>query len=267
MHRSGTTLLASALSSSGGVSGLSNTNVRMGEGQFLQDVYLPGYEMGGVTGWAFDERAYLTEKDAHPSWQTRELWDSWSPYWDLSAPVLLEKTPLNITKTRFLQALFPHASFVIITRHPLTQALAIMKWYPDIPGKLGRRFDLLFEHWLRAHEALRADVGHLDDVTIVRYEDITRDPVAVATYLDDRLNLTVDKAEFAAFDTERAREYERRWDGRARGKAAPDRPLPLSWVTSLALSSAAPRIRARFEERVNALGYSMDDAGAAENWD
>ncbi|WP_221583748.1 sulfotransferase [Microbacterium sp. G2-8] len=262
MHRSGTTLLASAISRSPGVSGLTNTNVVMDEGQFLQTVYRPGYEMGGVTRWALDKHAYLTESDATAT-DLAALWSSWSPYWDLSAEMLVEKTPLNITKTRYLQAVFPRSSFVIITRHPITQALAVMKWAPSQKEKLGLRFDLLIENWLRAHEALQRDLPQLEDATVIRYEDITKDPLAVGQTLRDALGIDLDLAPFRAYDPDRARVYETRWAGRKTMSAAPDLRKSREIIASLLLLHHGSRLKARFEDRVNALGYSLDDLTTA----
>ncbi len=46
------------------------------------------------------------------------LLSAWSPYWDLGREVLLEKTPSNLLKMRYLQALFPTAHFIILERQP-----------------------------------------------------------------------------------------------------------------------------------------------------
>lgn len=266
MHRSGTTLLASAISKSPGVSGLTNTDVVMDEGQFLQTVYSPGYEMGGVTRWALDERAYLTEADAKDG-HLASLWDSWSPYWNLSAQMLVEKTPLNITKTRYLQAVFPRSTFVIITRHPITQALAVMKWAPKRMEKLGSRFDFLIENWVRAHEALKKDLPLLHDATVIRYEDITKDPLAIGQTLREALRIDLDLAPFRAYDSTRARVYETRWAQRTRLSAAPDRTKRDEVLMSLLLLHHGRRLKKRFEDRVNALGYSLDDLSTAYDVD
>src|ERR671935_179621 len=68
--------------------------------------------------------------------------EEWSAHWDLEKPVLLEKSPPNLLKTRFLQALFPGARFVVILRHPIPVALATARWRET------RRLHRLIEHWL-----------------------------------------------------------------------------------------------------------------------
>ena len=37
----------------------------------------------------------------------------------MSEPVLVEKSPPNLVRTRFLQALFPDARQIVVTRHPI----------------------------------------------------------------------------------------------------------------------------------------------------
>jgi len=62
---------------------------------------------------------------------------------------------------RFLQALFPHAFFVFIVRHPVTVTLATRKWR--------RRASLpkLMENWFLGHEVALADLALLQRVHLV----------------------------------------------------------------------------------------------------
>ena len=189
LHRSGTTLLARILGGHPEVSGFADTGVPEDEGQHLQRVYPPAKVFGGPGRFGFDERAHLTEASPLVGEGSRErLLAAWSPHWDLSRPLLVEKSPPNLLKTRFLQALFPEASFVVLARHPVAVSLATAKW------RQTRRYDRLVEHWLHCHELFEADRPHLERVHVLLYEDLVRDPAAALAGVLGFLGLEGDAA-------------------------------------------------------------------------
>src|SRR6185437_9234347 len=123
LHRSGTTLLHRCLAQHPLVSGFSGTGAIEDEGQHLQTVYHPASRHGGPGRFGFHDQAYLDETSPLVSEENRErLLAEWSPHWDMSRPVLLEKSPPNLIRTRFLQALFPDARQVVMMRHPIAVA-------------------------------------------------------------------------------------------------------------------------------------------------
>ncbi len=103
-----------------------------------------------------------------------------------AAPRLLDASPRNALRVRFLDAVFPDALFVYIARSP-AEALAesLAAWergaavtYPELPGWEGPAWSFLLvpgweelrgrelaeivaEQWARAAEALLADLGEL----------------------------------------------------------------------------------------------------------
>jgi hypothetical protein len=170
LHRSGTTPLARWLSSHPAISGLEGTGVYEDEGQHLQSVYPIAGAYGGPGRFALDPRARLTEESplVVPG-AAQRLIAAWSPYWDLSKPVLMEKSPTNLVRLRFLRALFPRASFIIVTRHPAAVAMATRKWTRSSS-------DSLVRNWLAGHRHLVADAEAVGDTAVVRYEDLIDDP-------------------------------------------------------------------------------------------
>jgi hypothetical protein len=170
LHRSGTSLLARLIASSPRVSAFADTGVPEDEGQLLQGVYPPGHADGGPGRFGFAARQHLTEASPLVSEASRQtLLREWSAHWDMERPVLLEKSPPHLLKTRFLQALFPDSSFVVVTRHPIAVACATQKWSATRP-------DQLIRHWVRCHRLFAADRPHLHRVHVLRYEDLVRDP-------------------------------------------------------------------------------------------
>jgi len=106
LHRSGTTLLARLLAAHPEMSGFSGTGVPADEGQHLQSVYPAAKKYGGPGRFGFAPESHLTEGSPLVSEASaRKLFEEWSAHWDLSRPLLLEKSPPNLLKTRFLQAL------------------------------------------------------------------------------------------------------------------------------------------------------------------
>jgi hypothetical protein len=116
---------------------------------------------------------HLTESSTLASEENaRSLFAEWSPYWDLSRPLLLEKSPPNLIKTRFLQALFPDSVFIVVVRHPIPVSIPTAKWRGT------RRYDRMLDHWLLCHELFEADRKHLRRVHVLAYEHLVGDPAA-----------------------------------------------------------------------------------------
>jgi hypothetical protein len=152
------------------ISALQGTPRPANEGQHNQSVY-PADDYHSKAGrFAFRPEARMTEDSPQVTEANRQrLIEEWSRYWDMSAPLLMEKSPPNMIRMRFLQALFPDSSFIVITRHPIPVTLATQKWSNTKPHTL-------VEHWLAAHELMAEDISHLQRVHVMRYEDLVDDP-------------------------------------------------------------------------------------------
>ena len=166
LHRSGTTLLARCLAEHPLVSGFEGTGVPADEGQHLQSVYPTARVYGGPGRFALHPQAHLDEGSPLATRENAQrLFSDWARYWDLAKPVLVEKSPPNLIRARFLQRLFPEASFVLITRHPVAVSLATQKW-----SRTSLRS--LLRHWVVAHRTFEADRPHLARVLVVSYEHL-----------------------------------------------------------------------------------------------
>ena len=239
LHRSGTTLLARCLAEHPDVSGFENTGAPADEGQHLQSVYPVAKVYGGPGLFAFDARAHLTEGSPLVSAASREqLLADWSPWWDLAKPVLVEKSPPNLIHLRFLQALFPAAAFVVITRHPIPVAYATNKW------RWQHSLRTMVRHWVVAHEIYRRDRPRIAKLLEVRFEDLVRDADAVLAEVFGFLGLPPVPAALEV-RPEANDHYLERW--RAEGR-------------SLRGRVEHRLIRRELGGRVRELGYSLDDA-------
>ncbi len=170
LERSGTTLLASNLARLENCTGFQNTGVLKDEGQYLQNIYRSDPEFGGAGRYGFDQRAHLTEgSDLLTPANIANLREDWHSHWDHSKNICLEKTPGNLIRTRFLQAAFPNAYFVVIRRHPVAVSMATQKWSVTPLHRL-------FEHWLRCYEFFEQDKRHLKNLYEITYEDYIKEP-------------------------------------------------------------------------------------------
>ena len=183
-HRGGTTLLWRILAAHPAISGFPEKGIDTdySEGAFLQTV-LPTFGVGslsvphsngGLGRYGFAAASHLTESSGlNSNASARTLLREWAYYWNLSRPVLLEKTPTNMLTSRLLQALLQRriggstppstiatassVRFIFITRHPLAVALAHRRWsccsHMGVPS--------LVLHWLHTHRILAADMRHL----------------------------------------------------------------------------------------------------------
>jgi len=229
LHKSGTSLLFKCLRNHEQVSGFHDTGVSQDEGQHLQNVYPPARIYGGPGKFGFRPEAHLTETSNLVTEDAAQaLFDQWSGYWDLNMPVLLEKSPPNLLKTRYLQALFPNAYFIILLRHPIAVSLATQRWSRTPIYRL-------FDHWLACHQLFDGDRSNLKNLFIVKYEDFVAYPEQALRCVYQFLGLDY-ASPGMEIRSDVNGEYIRRWKKNG--------------IYTTALSCA-------YEKRVNCFGYSL----------
>ena len=253
----------------------------MNEGQHIQDTYLG--VLGNTSQWSFHPRAHLTEKDARRTPDAgAQLWQSWSPYWDLDRAVLVEKSPPNLTKMRYLQEVFPRSRFIVVTRHPVVQALAVRKWAPRTRGRFTYGFPRLIEHWVHAHDVFAEDALHIENLLVLRYEHLMSEPAQQFGRVAEFLGVELDRNTVDAVDAGRSNRYAELWETGGRGQLAgrvrthitrlgsrtgPTRGDLLRDFADVAL---LPRYRNVVSEhlgdRVRAHGYDLDVLDQATPW-
>jgi Sulfotransferase family len=244
LHRSGTSLLHELFRSHPSISGFRNTGVPEDEGQHLQTVFPPAKHFGGPGRFGFNPESFMDEH--HPlatQDNAKRLFLEWSRYWDLSKPYLIEKSPPNIVRTRFLQCLFPNCNFIVILRHPIAVAYATQRWVPtSIPS--------LLEHTLLCYERFQAEMPFLQRLYVLRYEEFVVAPSAYLMELAEWLGIST----FACSRWVRRRVNNRYF---------------ASWRRGLDLNLCRDRkqtqqLADRFSHRAGAFGYRMHDPEAID---
>lgn len=169
-YNSGTTLLAQLLSRHPEISGLPT------EGHFITDQFTKDYDLGLPRMWAGREELFrMTEMDTGPD--PVRIKKEWGMRLDRSKPVLMEKSPPNTPRTRWLQAHFQPAYFVAIVRNGYAVAEGITRKADPKHLRDSWPIEQSAWQWVRSNQVLLEDAPHLTHLLWVKYEDLTRDPL------------------------------------------------------------------------------------------
>ena len=170
LHRTGTSLLARIIADHPQISAISGAPVPEDEGCYLQGA-IPHTARHGIPGeYATDPAQHHVEGGRYDTLETKmRLEADWGPWFDGNALWRLEKSPVNLTRMRLLQGLFPASQFIVILRHPAAMAAALAKW-------TDRPFAQLVSYSLQAYEIMAEDLSYLHCAMVLRYEDLVADP-------------------------------------------------------------------------------------------
>jgi hypothetical protein len=230
LHRSGTSILHECLREHPFASGFRHTGVPEDEGQHLQSVYPPAKDFGGPGKFGFYPEAYLAESAPLITNANREkLFSEWKQHWDLAKPVLLEKSPPNLIRMRFLQAMFPGCYFIMMVRHPIAVSYATQKWSET-------SLHSLFKHWLLCHESMERDRQHIERLFVLKYEHFVTNPNYHLRRIYTFLGLELQPCKLEIVDANP--KYFERWEQSRR-------------------KLISRYLIGRFEKRVNSFGYTL----------
>jgi hypothetical protein len=250
VQRSGVRLLRAALAQHPLVSALHVPDALYEDGQYVQSVFPSDIEFGGPHRFRFDPSAHLTEESVLATDDNRRLLlQEWGRYWDLSKPVLLESSGSNIMRTRFLQRLFPDATFLMMMRHP-AGVLQDARSLSETQAKLE------LEHWLACYDCLEVDREHLRRLRVIRFEDFRSDPDATLASVFAFLGLE-QEAMPSAMPLQIGEETPQRPTGRRRRRRAPTQ-------TQRERSTLEPETAKRFQQGIARFGYAFDVLNDAE---
>lgn len=169
-YNSGTTLLAELLGQHPSISALPT------EGHFITDQFVKDYDIGLPRMWVEREDLFrLNETDDGPD--PIRLTKEWAMRLDCSKPVLLEKSPPNSAKTRWLQKHFDNAHFVGIVRDPYAVSEGITRKADPKHLINSWPIEMSAYQWMRSNQILQQDAEYLQRFMWVKYEDLADDTV------------------------------------------------------------------------------------------
>ncbi|MFW8595508.1 sulfotransferase family protein [Cribrihabitans neustonicus] len=182
LHRSGTSFTARMLAALPGAGGIEAAPVPENEGVYLQGAIPHDALSGQPMHFATDPSQHMTEDHPANRLETKQRLEAdWAPWFSEGVAWRVEKSPVNLTRTRLLQQLFPLSHFVLVMRHPEAVAASCARWL-DSPA------ERLHAHWAEAHRRMEEDIRRLHHVLVIRYEDAVRAPermqAALAAFLD-----------------------------------------------------------------------------------
>ncbi len=177
LNNSGTTLLVDLLKSHARMRWLPN------EGQYLT-TGLPLPRDYGVPR-KFAERLdifHWTEAN-DPAPALRIQYD-WARHYQPRPGILLEKSPPNTMRSRWLQHNFRPSRFLAITRHPYAVCEGIRR-------REGHSIEEAARHWALANQWMLDDIAHLEHCLFMTYEDLCARPQDYLQKLQTFLGLEV----------------------------------------------------------------------------
>jgi hypothetical protein len=122
---------------------------------------------------------WIEEDDGRPAARARHDWAAFVPP---HPRIILEKSPPNAVRSRWLQRHFAPARFIAITRSPYAVCEGIMR-------RQKTTAEIAARHWAMANECLLEDRAHLEHCLPLTYEDFCADPAAVLAEVQQFLDL------------------------------------------------------------------------------
>lgn len=163
-YNSGTTLLHDLLASHPEVGSLPQ------EGQFLTDQLPVPRDLGLPRLWALDPARFYLDETMGQSIDVTALKRQWGAHYDdPQRPVLLEKSPTNAARIRWLEKHFEEASFIAIIRDGYAVTAGIRR-------KAGHPIEMAARQWAVSNEIMFRDLATAKRQRIVHYEDLTARP-------------------------------------------------------------------------------------------
>ena len=190
LHRSGTSLLTRLIAQHPNVAAIEASPAPENEGCYLQGAIPHTARHGRPGHFATDPEQHLVEGCRFDSRDTAlRIEDDWDRWFPPGGAWRVEKSPVNLCRTRLYQQLFPMSQFILILRHPSIVAAAHAKWV-DAPHE-----DLI-GYALAGYERAVSDTAYLHAAMIIRYEDMVRSPASLFAAIDTFLGLEVHERAF-----------------------------------------------------------------------
>jgi hypothetical protein len=162
LNNSGTSILSTILAAHPRIRSLPN------EGQLLTSAFPKTSEYGAGRNWTKfpDVFRWTEENDSAPALRARY---DWAYLYEPGPGILMEKSPPNSIRSRWLEQNFRPSRFLALTRHPYAVCEGIRR-------RTGLALEEAAEHWRRGNEILLEDCARLERCLLLTYEEVTEQP-------------------------------------------------------------------------------------------
>ncbi|MCY4087367.1 MAG: sulfotransferase [Actinomycetia bacterium] len=175
LNNSGTSILAHVLETHPLIRSLP------AEGQALTRALPTGAELGVRRNWTARLDDFHWTGESAPEAARRARYD-WAFYLDRRPGIVLEKSPPNSVRSRWLQAFFAPSRFLAIVRHPYAVCEGMRR-------RGGFALEDAARHWARGNGTMLADARELDRFRLVTYEEFCAEPHRVLAGVEAFLEL------------------------------------------------------------------------------
>ena len=236
-YNSGTTLLHDLLA----------THAQVGsmkwEGQFYTDQLPLPKDLGLPRLWALAPELFRLNEVDGKHIDVQRLKRQWGAQFnDHRRPVLIEKSPTNAGRTRWLQQHFENAHFIGLIRNGYAVAEGIRR-------KAHHPLERAARQWRVSNEIMLADFAHLQNRILVRYEELVEQQAVQLARVAQFLGLDP-----SAFGEDRV------WN--IHGESSPVQNLNARSLAHLSAEDCTV-IRAEAGELLESLGYPEAPAQAS----
>lgn len=153
------------------------------EGQFCTDQLLIPKSLGLYRMWATDIKRFYLDENSISNVNLKKLKKQWSSWFNnINRPILIERSPPNTARVKWLQKNFPNAYFIGIYRNGYVVAEGLRR-------KTGQPLEICAEQWRISNEIMLKDFPYLKNKIIVGYEELTENKEKIVGQLLQFLEL------------------------------------------------------------------------------
>ena len=175
VNNSGTTVLAKLLETHPAIRALP------AEGQLLTDAFPRPDRLGVERLWSARMDLFRWTED-HDSTSALQAKKDWLQHYPKRPGILLEKSPPNTLRSRWLQKHFTPSRFLGIVRHPYAVCEGIRR-------RRNYSIEEAAQHWFIANTCLLEDMEFLSHNLLIRYEDLVGNPEHCLNQVQDFIGI------------------------------------------------------------------------------
>jgi hypothetical protein len=105
----------------------------------------------------------------------------WEKVWDMSRPILLEKSPPHLIRAQAIEQAFPNAHFIVMVRNPYAYCEGTKRrGRTGLGYKRDASYAQIAAGWIRENQFQMENLQHLQRAVCLTYEELADQPAAAA---------------------------------------------------------------------------------------